>query len=289
MGIRERGYAHWEGSLQESRFSWWPITRQGINLAFQQRFFKLFFFLALFPALFFIVGIYVSERLEDFRHMIRGPAGFLEVNPSYFKAYFTNDFFLFMLVMVVVFAGAGLISDDLRHNALQLYFSRPLKKSDYLLGKATVLVFFLSLLTFLPGILFILIKIIFSGSFKFLRNYPSLIGSVLGFSTLLTTFFSFYALFLSSVGKNRRYSGIFIFSLYFFPDVLFGVLYSIFRNPYLSLLSIKANLQQIGAYIFTQKAPYPISCFYSLLIILAILFSSAIALGKRIRGVEVVK
>jgi len=68
---------------------------------------------------------------------------FLKVNPLYFKTYFTNDFLLFMVIMILIFCGAGLIADDLRHNALQLYFSRPLKKRDYLTGQAAVIFFFL--------------------------------------------------------------------------------------------------------------------------------------------------
>ena len=51
------------------------------------------------------------------------------------------------LVMILVFCGAGLISDDLKFNSLQLYFSRPITKRDYFLGKASVIVFFLFFVT----------------------------------------------------------------------------------------------------------------------------------------------
>ena len=128
MTIKERGYAHWDGELQDGKFPWWPITRNGIKLTFKRRFFKFFFGFTLIPALVWLVGIYVSERLEDFKFMMEGETDFLNVNPMYFKTYFTNDFLLFMIIMILVFCGAGLIADDLRHNALQLYFARPLKK-----------------------------------------------------------------------------------------------------------------------------------------------------------------
>ena len=129
MTIKEKGYSHWEGELAEKKFPWWPITRLGIRSTFRKKFFKIFFFGSLMPALVFLVGIYISERLEDFRFMIQRPGDFLTVDPGYFKSYFTGDFLLFLMVMILVFCGAGLICDDLKHNSLQLYFSRPLKIS----------------------------------------------------------------------------------------------------------------------------------------------------------------
>ena len=105
--IREKGYSHWDGTLRESRFPWWPITRTGIRLTFRKKQFKFFFAFAFVPAIVFLVGIYISERLEDFKFMFKGSEKFITVNPAYFKTYFTSDFLLFMMVMLLVFAGAG--------------------------------------------------------------------------------------------------------------------------------------------------------------------------------------
>ncbi|TET73692.1 MAG: hypothetical protein E3J56_03680, partial [Candidatus Aminicenantes bacterium] len=207
----------------------------------------------------------------------------------YFKSYFTNEGLLFMIVIVLVFAGAGLISDDLKYNSLQLYFSRPLKKKDYFIGKAAVIVFFLFIVTLIPGLVFIIMKLVFSGSFKFFASYPWLILSVIAYSIFVTAFFAFYSLFLSSIGKNRRYVAILIFGLYFFSDIIYEIFYGIFKSPYFSLFSLKINLQQVGAVIFNQKTQYAVSWVYSLLIIIGICILSALVLKKKIRGVEIVK
>jgi ABC-type transport system involved in multi-copper enzyme maturation permease subunit len=289
MTIKERGYTHWDGELQDGRFPWWPITRMGIKLTFKRRFFKLFFGLTLMPALVWLVGIYISERLEDFKFMMEGETDFLNVNPLYFKTYFTNEFLLFMVVMIMVFSGAGLISDDLRHNALQLYFARPLKKRDYLTGKAAVIFFFLLILTLVPGVVFILFKMIFAGNFQFFVSYPWLILSVVAYSLLLTTFFAFYTLLMSSVGKNRRYVSILIFGVYIFSDIFSAIFREIFRSQYFFLLSIKTNLQQIGAVLFRQRTPFNIPWFYSLLVIVAICLFAAYLLKRKVRGVEIIK
>ncbi|MBN1221841.1 MAG: ABC transporter permease subunit [Candidatus Aminicenantes bacterium] len=289
MPIKEKGYAHWDGEFQEKKFPWWPITRYGIKLTFRRKFFKLLFTLALAPALVFLAGIYISERLEEFQFMIQGDTQFLNINPVYFKAFFTNEFMLFMIVMVLVFCGAGLISDDLKYNSLQLYFARPVTKKDYFLGKATVIVFFIFILTLIPGLVFIIMKLIFAGNFEFIAKYPWLPLSVIGYSLLLTVFFSFYGLFLSSVNKNRRYVAILIFGLYFFTEILFGIFQDIFRIDYFALLSIRANIQQVGAVLFGQKTPHDIPWVFSLLVITGFCVLSGFVLKGKIKGVDIVK
>jgi len=289
MTIKKKGYSQWEGVLVDKKFPWWPITRFGIHSTFRKKFFKFFFFGSLIPAVVFLVGIYISERLEDFRFMIRQPGDFLTVDPGYFKSYFTGDFLLFMMVVILVFCGAGLISDDLKHNSLQLYFSRPLKKNHYFLGKASVVFFFLFMVTLVPGLVFFIMKLIFSGSFKFFAAYPWLPLSIIGYSFLVTLFFALYTLFLSSLSKNRRYVSILIFMIYFFSDIIFSIFYGIFRNQYFALISLKANLKQIGAFLFNQKLPYSIPWIYSFLIIFSIALLAAIYLKKKVKEVTIIK
>jgi ABC-type transport system involved in multi-copper enzyme maturation permease subunit len=289
MTIKKKGYSQWEGVLTEKKFPWWPITRLGIHSTFRKKFFKFFFFGSLIPAVVFLVGIYISERLEDFRFMIRQPGDFLTVDPGYFKSYFTGDFLLFMMIVILVFCGAGLISDDLKHNSLQLYFSRPLKKNQYFLGKASVVFFFLFMVTLVPGLVFFIMKLIFSGSFKFFAAYPWLPLSIIGYSFLVTLFFALYTLFLSSLSKNRRYVSILIFMIYFFSDIIFSIFYGIFRSQYFALISLKANLKQIGAFLFNQKLPYSIPWIYSFLIIFSITLLAAIYLKKKVKEVTIIK
>lgn len=289
MIIREKGYEHWDGTLRESRFPWWPITRLGIRLAFKKKNFKFVFFSALLPSFVFLTGIFISERLEDFRFMVRGSPQLLQITPGYFRTYFAGEFLLFMLVMIMVFAGAGLIADDLRYNSLQAYFARPVRKLDYILGKAGTVSFFLLTLTLVPGIVFIIAKLVFSGSFAFLYSYPWLPLSIIVCSAFFTLFFCAYTLLLSALSRNRRYVSILIFAIYIFSDILFGILYGNSGNPYFSLLSLKSNLQQMAAFFFRLKPPQPVPWILSLLVLASIILVSVVVLKKKVKGVEVVK
>ncbi len=289
MPITEQGYRHWEGTLIERRRPWAPITRLGIKLAFKRKYFKFVLGVSLLPALIFTVGIYISEKIEDFKFMIRGRNRFLTVDPAYFKTYFTGDFLLFMMVMIMVLAGAGLIADDLKHNSLQLYFARPLRKRDYLLGKMGVVSFFLLLQTLVPGLLFFLLKLVFSGSFKFFTQYPRIPLAVVLDSLLLTAFFGLYTLVLSSLGRNRRFVSILIFLVYLFSDIFFGVFYGIFHLPAFCLLSLKANLQQVGAALFGVPGPYEFPWIYSALVLVVLSAAAVFVLLRKINSVEVIK
>ena len=55
-----------------------------------------------------------------------------------------QDFFVFF---VTIYVGAGLIANDRRANALQIYLSKPLMRTEYIAGKAAVLFAFLLFVT----------------------------------------------------------------------------------------------------------------------------------------------
>ena len=57
----------------------------------------------------------------------------------------------FFVFVITVYVGAGLIANDRRANALQIYLSKPLMRSEYIAGKLAVLFSFLLLVTLRAG------------------------------------------------------------------------------------------------------------------------------------------
>jgi len=289
MAIAERGYTHWPGSLEAGRRPWRVIAGQAIRLAWKRKYFKLILFGSLFPALVFAGGIYVSERMEDFQEMLKGADRFLQINPAYFQAYYGSSFLIFMMLMIMVVSGSGLIADDLRHNALPLYFSRPLRKRDYIGGKFGALAFFLLLLTLVPGIVFILLKLLFAGNFALLADYPWLPFSFVGWSVFISSFFSLYTLLLSSLGRNRRYASIMMLAAYFLSDVFFGIFFGIFHEPAFCLFSIQMNLRQLSAAFLGAKPQFSVPWIYSFLVLSVFMAAAVLVLRRKVRGAEVIR
>src|SRR5574338_253289 len=106
-----------------------------------------------------------------------------------------QDFFVFI---ITIYVGAGLIANDRRANALQIYLSKPLMRTEFLFGKLAVLVVFVLAVTFVPAMLLLFLTVVFDGSFTFLRNNPFLIPAITVASLLQVLLASFSMLALSS-------------------------------------------------------------------------------------------
>ncbi|MDD8027051.1 MAG: ABC transporter permease subunit [Acidobacteriota bacterium] len=289
MPIAEQGYLHWQGRTAETRRPWRAITRFGVRLSFRRKFFKLTLALSLLPAIVFSVGVYLAETIQHFQVFMGGSRQIVAVNPAFFQTYFTSELLYFMLLMLMILAGTGLIADDLKSGSLQLYFARPLRKRDYLLGKLGITSFFILLLTLVPGTVFILLKIIFSGSFRLLTEHPWLPLSVILYSFFLAVLFSLAVLFVSALSKNRRFAGILLFLIYFGSDIAFGVFDSIFHRPELGWISIRANLKQVGYAVFGGRPPLDVPWIVSAVILAFWAGVAVFFLYRRIQSTEVIR
>ena len=58
-----------------------------------------------------------------------------------------------LALFLASFIGPGQVSPDLANNALALYLARPFSRTEYVLGKMSVLLILLSLMTWVPGLL----------------------------------------------------------------------------------------------------------------------------------------
>ena len=112
-----------------------------------------------------------------------------------------------------------------------------------------------------PAYLLLVLQILFSGSFEFIRHNLFLIPAVT-LATLLQVFVSaFTMLALSSLSKSSRYVGILYAAVIFFTQAIYGVLYAVTRSTALSWISFSANLAQIGdAYVWGATGPSAFDC-----------------------------
>jgi len=287
--VRERGYEHWGGQLESRRFPWWPIARTGVRLAFRKKGFKFAFAGAYVPSFIALGLVYASEQMEKFKTFVRADRVPLRIDPQFFSQYLSIGFLLFMLVLVLAFGAAGLVAEDLKHSALQLYFARPISRKDYIAGKLAVVAFFVLMLTALPGLVLVAFKLIFAGSFAFLAQYPLLPFSILAYGVLLTLFFGGYVMLLSASSRNTRYVIVLLFGAFYFSAVFSEILKGIFRTPYATLASLPADIHQVSAALFGVKLPYAVPPVLSFLVLAAVCALAVVVLGRKIRGVEVIK
>jgi ABC-2 type transport system permease protein len=278
MPIHDQSYRRYGGGKTTPGQAWTVIAWAGVRTMIRKR---IFIGLMLFAWLQFVVRavqVYIAANYPQ--------ASMLAPDASMFRDFLERqEFFVFI---ITIYAGAGLIANDRRANALQIYLSKPLMRAEYIAGKAAVLFFFLMLVTWLPAILLLFLQVMFKGSFEFVSQNLFLFPAITVASLLQALLATFTMLALSSLSKSSRYVGILYAGILFFTAAIYGAMYAITGSTSLSYLSLGANLSQVVDVIFRQPPRYATPWSVSLIVIIGLIVLSISVLERRVRGVEVV-
>lgn len=279
MPIHDRGYRHWSGAWTSHPYRGWVIARQGIALLTGRRWFLLLMILSALPFLVRSVILYLATVL--------GNLPMIRIDARFFQEFLSQQ--LTFVFPIAIFAGAGLVANDLKANALQIYLSKPITRRDYLLGKLGVLVFFLTLPTLVPGLLLFLLAVVFRTDFTFLREHAWVPLAIAAYSAVIVAAYALPMLALSSMTRSARFAGMAFAGLFLASSALDGILRGTLRTQRAGWVSLPNDVLQLGAFLF--GAPplfrYPI---WSAALVLAGVACAAVAVAvRRIRAVEVVE
>jgi len=278
MPIHDQGYRRYGGARAPRGQGWIVIARSGIRSMLAKRAFLGLLLLAWLPFFVRAVQIYAAANLPQ--------AAFLAPTAETFREFLDQqEIFVFF---ITVYAGAGLIANDRRANALQIYLSKPITRTEYVFGKLAILMAFLLLVTWLPAIVLLVVQIAFAGNFTFFRNNAFLFPAITLFAFIQVTLVSTAMLALSSLSNSGRYVGVLYAAVLFFTQAIYGVLYAVTRTTIFAWVSFSANLSQIGDVIFRLPHRYDTPWPVSLVVTAAVVAASALILERRVRGVEVV-
>lgn len=278
MPIHDQSYRRYGGGKTSPGRAWTVIARAGIMNMLRKRAFLGVLIFAFLPFVVRAVQIYLATNFPQ--------AAILAPTAETFREFLEQqEFFLFI---VTIYVGAGLIANDRRANALQIYLSKPLMRSEYIAGKAAVLFAFLMLVTFVPAMLLLLLQVLFAGSFTFLNANLFLFPAITVGALMQVLVATFTMLALSSLSKSSRYVGILYAGVIFFSGAVFGVMYAITGDSSLSWLSLSSSVSQMLDVIFRVKPRFATPWPVSLTVIIGLIVLSISVLERRVRGVEVV-
>jgi ABC-2 type transport system permease protein len=274
--IHDQGYRRYGGGKARGQ-GWTVITRAGIRSFFSRKAFLGLMLVSWFP--FFVRAVLIaSANLPQ--------AAFLAPTAETFRQFLDQqEIFVFFLT---VYVGAGLIANDRRANALQIYLSKPLTRAEYVFGKLAILMIVLLLVTWVPAMVLLLVQIAFAGNFSFLVNNAYLFPAITVFSFIQVVMLAATMLALSSLSNSSRYVGILYTAVIFFTQAIYGVVFLVTRSTMMSWVSVSANLTQIGDVIFRLRPKYETPWILSLAIVVGLVVASGLILERRVRGVEVV-
>lgn len=175
MPVYDRRYRGWDGTRGVSRTRFWILARHGLSEVFASRFATLLFGLAAIVPLGWGLFIYSLHNVDLLVSMGMEVPDLDLIGPDFFVLFLICQTSLAFLL--TAFVGPTLIAPDLAHNALPLYLSRPFSRFEYVAGKLAVLVVLLSLVTWVPGVLLVLLQGSLAG-WDWLRDHGRLLWAV---------------------------------------------------------------------------------------------------------------
>jgi len=281
--IHDQSYRRYQGDRRPVGHAWRVIAGDGIRQMLAKRVFLGLFIFAWIPFIVRAVQMYFATSLGG---SVPQASAFLSISPNTFRDFLDQQsvFVFFMTIYI----GAGLIANDRRANALQIYLSKPMLRMEYIGGKLLVLVSFLLSVTLVPALLLLVLQAAFAGNLTFLRANLFLIPAVVLSSFIIVTVASFTMLALSSLSKSSRFVAVMYTGAIFFTSALYGALSLIFGSTRVAWVSIGANMEQVIDVIFRKTPRYEVPTVICAMVLLALVVVSISVLERRVRGVEVV-
>lgn len=176
MAIFQQAYKTYTGPTTSLNHRVWVICRFGLEETFRIKWFLPFFMACFIPSILMLCTIYIRYNLETIEKL-RIPLETLAVIDAEFLAEWMQLPQIQIISLMVLVAGPALLSPDLRNNALPLYFSRPVSKRNYILGKLLVLIILCSLISIVPGMLLIMFQAYLAHDGWLAENSGVLVGA----------------------------------------------------------------------------------------------------------------
>src|SRR5215468_9398392 len=250
MAVYEHTYKHYEGKLTPAWSRFLVLPRYAYQDLFKYKLFTALFVLCYVCPLIYTVLIYL-------RHNTAALAIFGLSNPDIVRALPIGGGFFFVFTNIqtslaflfTVIIGPVLISRDLANNALPLYLSRPFSRFEYIIGKMSVLLILLSLITWVPGLLLFLFNSYLEGGGWMAENWWittaifTLSFSWLVILSLLATAFSAWI-------KWRTAASAALFAILIIPTPIGFAIQGLFGTTMGHLLNLAAAFSSLAKHLF---------------------------------------
>ena len=182
MPVYDRRYRGYSGERRSPRGLFWTLARFGLTEVFSKRLLLVLFIIACLPVVVFAALIYFANNLDLLQVL-----GVRWTPDDELEKTLSGTFFFWLMVvqanlafLFASFAGPSMVGPDLAHGAMPLYLSRPMRRGDYMLGKLAVLGTLLSALTWVPGLLLVVLQASLAGGDWLVANSRIPIGILLG-------------------------------------------------------------------------------------------------------------
>ena len=247
MAVYEHLYGTYEGESHSARQRFLVIPRYALREVFKSKLFVAIFILCFLYPLIATILVYLHHNANALALLQVNVRELLPIDRTFFRTFLeVQGVFSFILTVLVA---PPLISRDLSNNALPLYLCRPLSRAEYVLGKMTVLVFLLSLVTWIPGLLIFFFQASLAGASWLWANLW-MIQAIFSGSMVWIILLSLMALAVSSFLKWRVVASGALLGLFFVPSAFGAIVNELFLTRAGSLISLWASVNSIWLGLF---------------------------------------
>jgi ABC-2 type transport system permease protein len=219
MAVYEHTYKQYTGRLTPDWSRFLILPRYAFGSIFQSKLFLAFFFACFICPLVMAILIYLKHNTNALGLLQLQINELLPIDASFFKFYV--GFQGTLMFFLAMFVGPTLVARDMTNNALSLYLSRPFSRSEYILGKMSVLVILGSAITWAPGLLLFFFAAYLEGWAWFKENLY--IASAIYFGCFVwIILLSLLSLAISAWVKWRIVSMAILIGLFFVPSIFGG-------------------------------------------------------------------
>lgn len=295
MPVHDLGYRSWRGKLAPDYTRWLVIAHTGIRLAWRSSWLRRMLLVAWLPGFYMGLGFFLFEQSLEYPQARRTVSQYLSSLPN------TNTLadslrvdlrsddpvklgqarhqmwaallaILFrypqgmLMVMVVGIVAPPLIANDMRSRAFLLYFSRPLTREEYVLGKGCVVWAYLMMITTAPALCLYLLGVLLSSDLSVIEYTWDLPFRVLAATAVLMVPTTAVALCFSSMTTESRYATFGWFAIWIFGWVSYSALTSFqLQSPGMNgevsstpwtLLSLYHTLGEVQSWVFGLRTGF---------------------------------
>ncbi len=247
MAVYEQSYKRYAGRLTPEWSRFLIIPRHAYRGVFKSKLFTAFFVICFVPLLVEAILIYLHHNVGALGIMKANVRELIPIDASFFQ-FFVNlqGGFAFFVALLI---GPPLVSRDLRNNALPLYLCRPFSRTEYVLGKMSVILILLSFITWIPQLLLFLFQSYLEG-FSWYRDNLWIASAIFIGSAVWILLLALISQAVSALVKWRVIASAAILGLFFIPSIFGEFINVVFMTRWGSLISLGALMRSVSAGLF---------------------------------------
>jgi len=300
MPVYDQTYRHFDRLKHAGNAPFLPIAETGVRLFFRNKRYILLAIAACIPFFGFFLLLLAPHIIlsGQGQPMLERASDLLTFSAS--SAYMFLQLQGLFVFLFAVLVGGGLVANDLRTNALEIYFSKPLDRWQYFLGKLMVVCAVMLMFTLAPCLVLWLTDLIMNKGDGHVTRLLALLPRVVVACLVLTVPYGLLALACSSVARSARLAMAVFAGFVIMSGSISTVLSQLFATPWFELVSLSSSMRRL-AFEALQPDEAILSMsgnlFQPLLGIPAVAPLCVVGLAallcvvvffKRVRGVEVV-